>query len=604
MFHGLLSIRRKPHVRRHLTWKPLVKVRRRKMSQTDLQDSRKGDVILRNLIRQLLTEDESIRFKIALHNFKISKSVTTLCHQLKPIINSTEKIMLLLELSTRLPLSLQEDFHRLCSLQYPHYDAYYHIYHSGNAMPESSKVIAKDSSGQFKIVSSSSDTKLYMANNNLKNSSDQSSLQGTSVTSGIYSEHDDTVSYKMDVKDNDSDVFVWTPQYGQINPNSSAFVSKGAKNVENKRVFLERLNGSLGIGIRGGKEYGSEIFVNHVEEGGAADKQGIKVGDRILEVNGTSFNQMTHAEAVTLMRNAWNVIMMVQAIPQNGEMQEALHIKELEMVLFPSSNDFKLGCATNRKQKSKFLKVKAVDRHSPSEQAGLCVGDFIVKIDGIDVRTLSDKQIMSLTKTKRLTMLIKRLVTDDDATPHLSVTSMENNENRMRNEPHMSSQNHLSTNSQEDYDDEDSTNQFGIEDQHLAHERVKAIYSSPFSPHTPFSSEKSWTSQRLVFKSDCITPPARGRPDLRSPYQYEMRSHSAGRDSQPILVSRPGPGIRYIRSRSQSPHILRQRMPRPRYSKQDLEMIRGIQRGMEKRQRAIRLSYYNAASVDNLDWEI
>ncbi|XP_076095295.1 uncharacterized protein LOC143065811 isoform X3 [Mytilus galloprovincialis] len=599
MFHTTLSIRRKPHVRTYLTWKPLVKVRRirRNMSQTDLQDSRKGDVILRNLIRQLLTEDESIRFKIALHNFKISKSVTTLCHQLKPIINSTEKIMLLLELSTRLPPSLQEDFHRLCSLQYPHYDAYYHIYHSGNAMPESSKVIAKDSSGQFKIVSSSSDPKLYMANNNLKNSSDQSSLHGTSVTSGIYSEHDDAVSYnKIDVKDNDSDVFVWTPQYGQIDANSSAFVSKGAKSVEIKRVFLERHNGSLGIGIRGGKEYGSEIFFNHVEEGGAAEKQGIKVGDRILEVNGTSFNQMTHAEAVTIMRNAWNVIMMVQAVPQNGVMQEALHIKELEMVLFPSPNDFKLGCATNRKQKSKFLKVKAVDRQSPSEKAGLCVGDFIVKIDGIDVRTLSDKQIMSLTKTKRLTMLIKRLVTDDDATP-ISGTSMKNNKNRMRNESHSSSQNYLSTEHEEDYDDQD-----GPEDHHQAHERVKAIYSSPFSPHTPFSSERSWTSQRLVFKSDCITPPARGRLEHRPPYQYEMRSHSAGRDSQPVIV--PGQGIRYIRSRSQSPHILRQRMTRPRYSKQDLEMIRAIQRGMEKRQRAVRLSYYNAASVDNLDWEM
>ncbi|XP_063410502.1 uncharacterized protein LOC134693310 [Mytilus trossulus] len=167
----------------------------------------------------------------------------------------------------------------------------------------------------------------------------------------------------------------------------------------------------------------------------------------------------------------------------------------------------------------------------------------------------------------------------------------------MRNESHSSSQNHVSTKHEEDYDDQD-----GPEDHHQAHERVKAIYSSPFSPHTPYSSERSWTSQRLVFKSDCITPPARGRLEHRPPYQYEMRSHSAGRDSQPVLV--PGQGIRYIRSRSQSPHILRQRMPRPRYSKQDLEMIRAIQRGMEKRQRAVRLSYFNTASVDNLNWEM
>ena len=41
--------------------------------------------------------------------------------------------------------------------------------------------------------------------------------------------------------------------------------------------------------------------------------QSLQPGDKILEVNGTSFAHMTHAEAVQLMRNAWNVIMMVQS---------------------------------------------------------------------------------------------------------------------------------------------------------------------------------------------------------------------------------------------------------------------------------------------------
>lgn len=238
---------------------------------TQSPDPRKGDIILRNLMRQLLTDDESIRFKLALHNFKMTKSVTTLCNQLKPIINSTEKIMLLLELSTRLPPSIQEDFRRLCSLYYPHYDAYYQIYHTGNAMPQSTKTIAKDSSGNFKIITSSSDSRLYA---HFKNNSDQSSIHGTSVTSGIYSEHDDTTSYKhTEVKDNDSNAFVWTPQYGQINANNSTFGTKDNKRNEIKRVFLQRQNGSLGIGIRGGKEYGTDIFVNHVEVGGAAENQ-------------------------------------------------------------------------------------------------------------------------------------------------------------------------------------------------------------------------------------------------------------------------------------------------------------------------------------------
>jgi hypothetical protein len=63
------------------------------------------------------------------------------------------------------------------------------------------------------------------------------------------------------------------------------------------------------------------------------------------------------------------------------------------------------------------------------------------------------------------------------------------------------------------------------------------------------------------------SPPARGRHEKRIPFKYE-RSHSAGRDSQPVLVHRPG--VTYVRSRSQSPHILR---PRQRYSKHDLDTI-------------------------------
>lgn len=166
----------------------------------------------------------------------------------------------------------------------------------------------------------------------------------------------------------------------------------------------------------------------------------------------------------------------------------------------------------------------------------------------------------------------------------------------------MSSQNYRSSESHEDYDEEDSTSQpDSLDDDHPAHERVKAIYSSPFSPHTPYANENFRmfeAPQRLVYKSEFITPPARGRHEKRIPFNYE-RSRSAGRDSQPVLVHRPG--VTYVRSRSQSPHILR---PRQRYSKHDLDTIMAIQQGMEKRQRAIRLSLYKAASVDDLDWEM
>lgn len=46
--------------------------------------------------------------------------------------------------------------------------------------------------------------------------------------------------------------------------------------------------------------------------------QGLQVGDKILEVNGHNFHNITHAEAVMLMRNAWNLIILVER-PREGE---------------------------------------------------------------------------------------------------------------------------------------------------------------------------------------------------------------------------------------------------------------------------------------------
>ena len=46
--------------------------------------------------------------------------------------------------------------------------------------------------------------------------------------------------------------------------------------------------------------------------------QGLRVGDRIIDVNGTDFTHLTHAEAVTMMRNAWNIIMTVESDSVTG----------------------------------------------------------------------------------------------------------------------------------------------------------------------------------------------------------------------------------------------------------------------------------------------
>ncbi|XP_028845143.1 protein scribble homolog [Denticeps clupeoides] len=72
--------------------------------------------------------------------------------------------------------------------------------------------------------------------------------------------------------------------------------------------------GSLGISIAGGKgslpykETDEGIFISRVSKGGPAEKAGVHVGDRVLEVNGLDMQEVTHHEAVSALRNAGSCI--------------------------------------------------------------------------------------------------------------------------------------------------------------------------------------------------------------------------------------------------------------------------------------------------------
>ncbi|XP_064172801.1 disks large homolog 2 [Anguilla rostrata] len=80
------------------------------------------------------------------------------------------------------------------------------------------------------------------------------------------------------------------------------------------KIYGQR--GSLGISIAGGrgslpyKEHDEGVFISRVAKGGPAEKAGIHIGDRVLEVNGLNMQEMTHHEAVCALRNAGSCVKM------------------------------------------------------------------------------------------------------------------------------------------------------------------------------------------------------------------------------------------------------------------------------------------------------
>ncbi|XP_078717224.1 membrane-associated guanylate kinase, WW and PDZ domain-containing protein 2-like isoform X2 [Lampetra fluviatilis] len=77
-------------------------------------------------------------------------------------------------------------------------------------------------------------------------------------------------------------------------------------------AVLEKGERGFGFSIRGGREYGMELYVLRVVEGGpAATSSQMQVGDQIVEIGGESTSDMTHARAIDLIRGSGGAVRLL-----------------------------------------------------------------------------------------------------------------------------------------------------------------------------------------------------------------------------------------------------------------------------------------------------
>ena len=78
-------------------------------------------------------------------------------------------------------------------------------------------------------------------------------------------------------------------------------------------VELGRGARGFGFSIRGGREFHSmPLFVLRIAVDGPAAADGrLRVGDQIVEINGVNTKNMTHAEAIELIKSGGNVVRLL-----------------------------------------------------------------------------------------------------------------------------------------------------------------------------------------------------------------------------------------------------------------------------------------------------
>lgn len=90
-----------------------------------------------------------------------------------------------------------------------------------------------------------------------------------------------------------------------------------ALTVERLEIHIERTSAGLGLSIAGGRgstPYKGDdegIFISRVTEGGPADLAGLRVGDKLLQVNGVMVEDADHYDAVEVLKACGAVLVLV-----------------------------------------------------------------------------------------------------------------------------------------------------------------------------------------------------------------------------------------------------------------------------------------------------
>ena len=85
---------------------------------------------------------------------------------------------------------------------------------------------------------------------------------------------------------------------------------------------------SLGFSICGGWEHKMGIFVSTVDPGSAAERNGLGVGDRLLDVNGMNFERVAHSTAVKVLKSPGRVVLIVRQAKRPGNRLNQLRVDE------------------------------------------------------------------------------------------------------------------------------------------------------------------------------------------------------------------------------------------------------------------------------------
>ncbi|KAL8561933.1 hypothetical protein ACOMHN_001259 [Nucella lapillus] len=228
-----------------------------------------------------------------------------------------------------------------------------------------------------------------------------------------------------------------------------SYLTPPAPGVKLRTIRLNRSpNQSLGFAVRGGYEFSVGVFVSKVEPGTQAEKQGLKVGDEIVRVNGFTIAEAIHDDVLNLIKSREEIVLKVTHIgmlpvkervsdnvtwqyvedmDSKRALDEVLSEKQVhggkgvELKIFIDCNGYdSIGCGIlSGPHYYPGIFVEKVRPGSLAQEVGLEVGDQIVEVNDSVFQNIGHKEastddtqrghaVVVLKGSKQLNVIIRK----------------------------------------------------------------------------------------------------------------------------------------------------------------------------------------------------
>ncbi|CAN9497647.1 unnamed protein product [Ophioblennius macclurei] len=209
-------------------------------------------------------------------------------------------------------------------------------------------------------------------------------------------------------------------------PHSSPVVNGEPKqSPKPKLCFMVKSSAGFGFSIRSSnREPG--LFMTEVIQGSVAERAGVKMRDRIIEVNGDNVENRTHEEVVEKIKKAGGSVIFLLVDEETDKFYKNKHVKvgtweattkhlpNEPRIIDMTENAEGFGFVLREEPNMTGHFVKDIERGSPAARKGMREMDRVVAVNGKEVENYDHNMVVDLIKKggKKCCLLVMDKETD------------------------------------------------------------------------------------------------------------------------------------------------------------------------------------------------